>query len=117
MSDRITAGFRTTTDAVLRPRRRSRAIITGGDGNDALAGGARGDMIDGGAGDDDIDGFAGNDTLRGGDGNDDAHAQHRHRRDQRRRRRSTPRSTACASRPIFTLDGLANDGERAARTT
>src|SRR6478609_3066856 len=57
-NDRITAGFQDTVGAFFGLMNIP-VIISGGDGNDALAGGARGDTIDGGAGDDEINGFAG----------------------------------------------------------
>lgn len=107
-SDRLEAGFLDANND-FHGLDNIPTIITGGDGNDVLGGSARDDMIDGGAGDDDIDGFAGDDSLRGGDGNDVL----------------TPNTgtdgvaggdgidTASYGRrpsPMFTLDGLANDG-------
>src|SRR6478735_4061440 len=107
--DRITAGFQDTVGAFFGLMNIP-VVISGGDGNDALAGGARGDTIDGSAGDDEINGFAGNDSIRGGDGNDAI----------------TPNTGTDAisggdgvdtavygwrAAPTLSLDGQANDGE------
>lgn len=85
------------------------ATITGGNGSDAIVGGTGADTIEGGAGNDDLDGFVGNDTLRGGDGNDEL-------------RPNTGTDTMVGGdgvdtavyqrriSPIFSLDGLPNDG-------
>jgi len=109
MSDRITAGYVDTNNTFFGLTSIP-AVISGGDGNDALDGGGRGDTIDGGPGDDDINGFAGNDSIRGGDGNDEI----------------TPNTGTDAvsggdgidtveyggrTSPSYTLDGIANDGE------
>src|SRR4051794_6847786 len=61
MSDRITAYDvdEDNNNAFIFGLTTIPAIISGGDGNDAIAGGGRSDSIDGGAGNDDIDGFAG----------------------------------------------------------
>jgi hypothetical protein len=108
-ADRITATYRDMSNQIAGLQNIP-AIITGGDGSDAIVGSLRGDTIDGGAGNDDIDGSAGNDTLRGGDGNDTL----------------SPNTGTDAisggdgidtadyglrASPIITLDGLANDGE------
>ena len=108
MSDRITAYAVDRTAPRIFGLDTIPVILTGGDGNDALAGGAEDDRIDGGAGDDDIDGFAGDDTLLGGDGNDDLKPNIGTRLAGRRRRVDTAdlwparlavatRSTGCAT--------------------
>jgi hypothetical protein len=48
----------------------TKAMINGGDGNDALVGGDGDDLIIGGLGDDLLTGFGGNDLIVGGDGRD-----------------------------------------------
>jgi copper(I)-binding protein len=108
LGDRVTAtyGDRTNPSGL----KNIPAIISGGDGNDAIVGGLRRDTIEGGAGDDDLDGSAGDDTIRGGDGNDVL------RPDTGTDAVSGGDGIDTAvyglrASPTFTLDGQANDGD------
>jgi Ca2+-binding RTX toxin-like protein len=110
MSDRITAGYLDAGDQFVGIKTIPIRTLAGGDGNDVISGGAQADAIDGGPGDDDLDGGPGDDTLAGGDGNDTL-------------RPNYGKDTVVGGdgfdvavygkrqSPVFSLDGLANDGE------
>jgi Ca2+-binding RTX toxin-like protein len=57
-------------DAIALVDVNTRALISGGDGNDAIGGGNLDDLLLGGAGDDVVCGFDGNDVIAGGAGHD-----------------------------------------------
>ncbi len=107
-SDRLTAGH-LVDPTTFRGLTSVKATILGGDGNDALSGGSADDRLEGGPGDDDLDGFGANDTLSGGEGNDTL-------------RPNFGTDTMVGGdgvdvavygkrvSPVFSLDGLANDG-------
>jgi hypothetical protein len=57
-------------DAIALVDVNTRALISGGDGNDAIGGGNLDDLLLGGAGDDVVSGFDGNDVIAGGAGHD-----------------------------------------------
>ncbi len=69
--------------------------IAGNNGNDSLTGGPGNDVLSGGAGDDTLDGGTGNDLMTGGADTDTANYSNR------------------TGNLTITLDGAANDGERA----
>jgi Ca2+-binding RTX toxin-like protein len=57
-------------DAIALVDVNTRALISGGDGNDIIGGGNLDDLLLGGNGDDALTGFAGNDVIAGGAGHD-----------------------------------------------